>query len=78
MDGIAFSAVRLHHVVATIRGYSDMCEHRGKSVPQQRSRIWGLCAVLKSAQLTSGQVLLFGASSAHLYDERELIGDQYT
>lgn len=34
VDGIAFSAVRLHHVVATICGYSDMCGHCGKSMPQ--------------------------------------------
>lgn len=59
VDGIAFSAVRLHHVVATICGYSDMCGHRGKSMPQQRSQIWGLMRSAKTYTADFGSDFAF-------------------
>lgn len=68
VDGIAFSAVRLHHVAAMICGYSDMCGHRGKSMPQQRSQTWGL---MRSAQLTSGQISLLSSLYLHIYATKE-------
>lgn len=71
VDGIAFSAVRLHHAVATICGYSDMCGHRGKSMPQQRSQIRGL---LRSAEIWTadfGSDLASHSSASNIYMTKE-------
>lgn len=71
VDGIAFSAVRLHHVASTIYGYSDMCGHRGKSMPQQRSRIWGLMRSVKTGTADSGSDSAFPSHRQYIHMVKE-------